>query len=285
MTESNGKLYVVATPIGNLSDLSSRAVEVLKQADIIAAEDTRRARRLLEHYGIAGRPVSLHEHNEDKAASRLLGKLLSGQSAALVSDAGTPLISDPGLPLVRMAREAGIAITPIPGPCALIAALSVSGLAVDRFSFEGFPPRTSAARQRFFSEKRDETGTWIFYESSHRILEAVRDLAEVLPGERKIVIARELTKLHETIIAVRVRDAAAMIESDENMQKGEFVVVVEGATGDERGACAREQERVLRILLKECSLKTAVAMAVEIAGGRKKELYQMALAIAEEKVN
>ncbi|MDD1613235.1 MAG: 16S rRNA (cytidine(1402)-2'-O)-methyltransferase, partial [Methylococcaceae bacterium] len=195
-----GKLYVVATPIGNLADMSFRAVEVLKQVDLIAAEDTRHVKMLLQHYGITNKLISLHQHNENKASSVLLEKLRAGQSIALVSDAGTPLLSDPGMPLVKMVKDAGLDVVPIPGACALIAALSAAGLPVTQFSFEGFLPRTSSARKAFFSERVLSPKTWVFYESSHRILASLQDMAEILPLDRQIVIARELTKLHETIV-------------------------------------------------------------------------------------
>ena len=283
MSSQFGKLYVVATPIGNLADFSYRGVETLKQVDLIAAEDTRHVRMLMQHYGISNKVIALHQHNEDKASPGLVEKMLLGSSIALVSDAGTPLLSDPGLPLVKMALEAEIQVTPVPGACALIAALSAAGLATSEFTFSGFLPRTSSARKTFFSEKKHLLNTWIFYESSHRILNAIIDLAEVLPAHREIVIARELTKLYETILRTTVGEAAALIELDANMQRGEFVVVVQAAEAihNETDQLDREQERILSVLLRECSTKTAVAMAVEITGARKKTLYQTALRLAK----
>lgn len=282
MSQKYGKLYVVATPIGNLADISFRAIETLKQVDLIAAEDTRHVKMLLQHYGIANKLVSLHQHNEDRAAEGLLEKLLAGQSIALVSDAGTPLLSDPGMPLVKRVKEAGLDVVPIPGACALIAALSVAGLPVTQFCFEGFSPRTSSARKAFFVEKAMSPVTWIFYESSHRILASLQDMAEILPADREIVIAREITKLHETIVKTSLGRALELVAHDENMRKGEFVVMVSGAVIDKNEqAITPEQEKILGILLKECSIKTAVAMAVEITGVRKKLLYQTALAMAK----
>jgi 16S rRNA (cytidine1402-2'-O)-methyltransferase len=273
-----GKLYVVATPIGNLGDISYRAVETLKQVDLIAAEDTRHIKALLQHYGINRKVVSLHQHNEGRAAADLLEKLRAGLSIALVSDAGTPLVSDPGMPLVQAARDAEIEVSPLPGACALIAALSAAGLPTSRFSFEGFAPRTSSERKSFFKAKADSPDTWIFYESCHRVLASLQDMKEVLPSERRIVIARELTKLHETIVKTTLSEAAALVEADRNMQKGEFVILVEGVPKADRPvALTAEQERVLGSLLKECPIKTAVALAVEITGVRKKTLYQAAL--------
>lgn len=281
MSSECGKLYVVATPIGNLADISFRAVEILKQVDLIAAEDTRHVKMLLNHYGINNRLMSLHQHNEDRASQNLLEKLRAGQSIALVSDAGTPLVNDPGMPLVRLIKDAGIEVSPIPGPCALIAALSAAGLPVSRFSFEGFAPRTSSERKTFFKEKLLSPATWVFYESSHRILSSLQDMAEILPPDRQIVIARELTKLHETILKASLGNVLAAVEQDENMRKGEFVVIVDGATEDKTAqAVTPEQEKILTVLLRECSIKTAVAMAVEITGARKKVLYQAALALA-----
>jgi 16S rRNA (cytidine1402-2'-O)-methyltransferase len=279
-----GKLYVVATPIGNLADISYRAVEVLKQVDLIAAEDTRHVKMLLQQYGITNKLVSLHQHNEDKASSVLLEKLRAGQSIALVSDAGTPLLSDPGMPLVKMVKDAGLDVVPIPGACALIVALSAAGLPVSQFSFEGFLPRTSSARKVFFNEKLMSPKTWVFYESCHRILASLQDMAEILPLDRQIVIARELTKLHETIVKTSLGKALELVGQNDNMRKGEFVVIVDGAAADKNEhIITAEQEKLLQVLLRQCSIKTAVAMAVEITGGRKKLLYQAALAMDKEK--
>ncbi|WP_019865269.1 16S rRNA (cytidine(1402)-2'-O)-methyltransferase [Methylovulum miyakonense] len=282
MANQCGKLYVVATPIGNLGDISFRAIETLKQVDLIAAEDTRHVGLLLSHYGISNKKVSLHQHNEDKASLMLLEKLREGLSIALVSDAGTPLLSDPGMPLVKLVKDAGLDVVPIPGACALIAALSAAGLPVSQFTFEGFAPRTSSARKAFFSERVLSPVTWVIYESSHRILACLEDMAAVLPLDREIVIARELTKLHETIVKTNLADALALVAREENMRKGEFVVIVDGAVLEKtEQEVSPEQLRVLGILLKGCPLKTAVALAVEITGGRKKLLYQAALAMQE----
>lgn len=274
----DGKLYVVATPIGNLADFSFRAVEILKDVDLIAAEDTRHAKMLLQHYAINNKLVSLHQHNEEKVAPGLIDKIKNGLNIALVSDAGTPLLSDPGMPLVKLAKQQGIEVSPIPGACALIAALSVSGLPVTRFTFEGFLPRTSSARRTFFGKKKSDPATWVFYESSHRILASLEDLLETLSGERRIVIARELTKIYETVVNDTLENVLEQVRSNGNMQKGEFVVLVEGAVIEKNvSEISEEQKRILLVLLKECSIKTAVAMAVEITGARKKVLYQAAL--------
>ena len=279
-----GKLYVVATPIGNLADISYRAIDVLKQVDLIAAEDTRHVKMLLQHYGISNKLVSLHQHNEDKYSAVLLEKLRAGLSIALVSDAGTPLLSDPGMPLVKMVKDAGLDVVPIPGACALIAALSAAGLPVTQFSFEGFLPRTSSARKTFFNERVLLPKTWVFYESCHRILASLQDMAEIVPLDRQIVIARELTKLHETIVKTSLADALELVANNDNMRKGEFVVIVDGAAVDKtEHIITAEQTKLLRVLLQECSIKTAVAMAVEITGVRKKLLYQAALAMDPNK--
>ncbi len=282
MSSEYGKLYVVATPIGNLADISFRAVTTLKQVDLIAAEDTRHVGLLLQHYGISNKLTALHQYNEDKASLVLLEKLRAGLSIALVSDAGTPLLSDPGMPLVKLVKEAGFEVIPIPGACALIAALSAAGLPVTQFSFLGFLPRTASARKTLFSEFVSCPTTWVFYESSHRILATLEDMAEILPSNRQIVIAREITKLHETIVKTSLADALALVTNDDNMRKGEFVVIVDGAEAANKSeqSLTDEQERILRVLLQECSIKTAVAMAVEITGARKKALYQAALTIA-----
>ena len=273
-----GKLYVVATPIGNLADFSYRAIEILKMVDLIAAEDTRHVKMLLQHYAINNKLISVHQHNEEQVAPGLIEKIKQGQNIALVSDAGTPLLSDPGMPLVRMARQEGVDVSPIPGACALIAALSVSGLPVTRFTFEGFLPRTSSARKAFFGTKKNETATWVFYESSHRIVASLEDLATIFPADRCVVVARELTKIYETVVNDSLANVLQQVKSDTNMQRGEFVVLVEGAVIEKNKAeLTDEQLRVLMVLLKECSIKSSVAMAVEITGARKKLFYQAAL--------
>ena len=283
MNNEPGKLYVVATPIGNLADFSFRAIETLKQVDFIAAEDTRHIKMLLQHYGIHNRVVSLHQHNEEHAAVGIIEKLREGQSIALVSDAGTPLLSDPGMPLVKQAKEAGLTVVPIPGACALIAALSAAGLPVSPFYFAGFSPRTSSARKAFFTQQALNPTTWLFYESSHRILASLQDMAEVLPLNREIVIAREITKLHETIVKMTLGQLLERVSQDENMRKGEFVVIVSGAIIDKsESVLTSEQASILLTLLKECTIKTAVAIATEITGARKKLLYQAALGLVEQ---
>lgn len=283
MLKPSGKLYVVATPIGNLADITYRAVDILRQVDLIAAEDTRHVKLLLNHYGINNKVESFHQHNEERNAEKLLEKLRSGLSIALVSDAGTPLLSDPGMPLVCRAKDEGLTVVPIPGACALITALSAAGLPVSQFSFVGFLPRMSSARKTLFTEKLHETATWVFYESSHRILATLQDMAAILPHDRQIVIARELTKLYETIVKTSLINALQLAEHDANMQKGEFVVIVEGAAERKQADdLSDEQRRILTVLMRECSTKTAVELAAEITGVRKKFMYNAALAMAAE---
>ncbi|MCK5872808.1 MAG: 16S rRNA (cytidine(1402)-2'-O)-methyltransferase [Methylococcales bacterium] len=282
MSNNYGKLYVVATPIGNLADFSYRGLEILQQVDVIAAEDTRHVQHLLQHYGVTNKLWSLHQHNEAKVSPELVEKIKQGLTIALVSDAGTPLLSDPGMPLVKLAKQAGIEVSPIPGACALIAALSASGLPVSRFCFEGFLPRTSSARKAFFTERLQVESTWVFYESCHRILACLHDMASVFPLNRQIVIAREITKLHEIIVKDSLENMLNLVATEPNMQRGEFVVMVEGAVIDKKQqALNDEQQKLLAILLKECTIKTAVAMAVEITGARKKLLYQAALEMSK----
>ena len=281
-----GVLYLVATPIGNLGDLVFRAVEVLKAVDVIACEDTRHSRPLLDHYGIGKPLLALHEHNEDAISSRLVDRLLSGETVALISDAGTPLINDPGFPLVRRAREAGIRVSPIPGPCALIAALCASGMPGHRFAYEGFPPRKSQARKALFESLKDEPRTLIFYESSHRVEETLRDAAEIFPHTRRVVIARELTKRYETLVETQIGEAASILAADPEMRLGEFVLLIEGA-GDRSTAdeLTHEQVRVLKLLLTENSLKTAVRLTVDISGARRELAYQAALRLSKEEAD
>ena len=279
MSNAAGRLYVVATPIGNRDDITLRAIGVLRDVDRVVAEDTRHSRRLLEHLGISRPMMSLHEHNESDAARRVIDCLKAGESLALVSDAGTPLISDPGFPLVRACREQGITVVPIPGPCALIVALSVSGLPTDRFRFEGFLPRRQQARLALLETLRCETGTLIFYESSHRILEALRDLVDIFGSDRLAVLARELTKLHETVKALPLGELLAWVGADDNQRKGEFVLLLAGARSTPDGVTP-DADSVLKILLDELPLKQAVSLAARISGEKKNLVYQRALDLA-----
>ncbi|TVQ69322.1 MAG: 16S rRNA (cytidine(1402)-2'-O)-methyltransferase [Chromatiaceae bacterium] len=274
-----GVLHVVATPIGNLGDLSPRAVQVLAGVDLIAAEDTRHTAGLLTHYGVQTPRVSLHEHNEDRQVPALIQRLRQGESLALVSDAGTPLISDPGFRLVAAARAAGIRVVPIPGPAALIAALSVSGLPSDRFWFEGFLPARAQARRHRLEALVAVSGTLIFYESSHRIQASLEDMAHTLGGERQAVVARELTKTFEQIQGGSLEDLCAWVSSDPNHARGEFVVLVSGAPDAPRDALAAESIRVLELCLAQMPVKQAAKLASQITGAPKNDLYQQALAL------
>ena len=274
-----GTLYIVATPIGNLSDLSERAKTILASVDLIAAEDTRHTKKLLQHLGINRPLLALHEHNEDAKSELVADRLMSGEAVALVSDAGTPLISDPGFPLVRECHQRSITVSPIPGPSALIAGLSASGLATDEFHFLGFVPRKSSARRELFATRSQMTSTWVFYESSHRIVESLRDLAAILGDFRRVVLARELTKLHETIISAPLSELIDRVISDENQQKGEFVVIVEGAAQLEEGEDFLEVDRILRILMADLPLKQASSLVAEITGVKKNIVYQRGLAL------
>jgi len=269
-----GKLWIVATPIGNLDDLSARAQAILRQVDLVAAEDTRHSAALLQHYGISARRVALHEHNEREASADLVQKMRDGAQIALISDAGTPLVSDPGFRLVRAAREAGIVVSPVPGACAAIAALSVAGLPSDRFVFEGFLPAKPAARRAHLQALSGETRTLIFYESSHRIVEALDDLAAVLGGDRHAVVARELTKLFETVLDGALADLTARIKADANQQRGEFVVLVAGAGDEADAARLAEGRRVFELLRKDLPPGRAAKLAAEITGAPRNALYR-----------
>ncbi|MBS0589397.1 MAG: 16S rRNA (cytidine(1402)-2'-O)-methyltransferase [Proteobacteria bacterium] len=269
----DGKLFVVATPIGHLDDLSARARATLAEVDLIAAEDTRHSAALLRHHGIGTRCVALHEHNEHEASAELVRRMLAGERIALISDAGTPLVSDPGYRLVRAARAAGIAVSPIPGACAAIAALSAAGLASDRFVFEGFLPAKSAARRARLQDLRAETRTLIFYESSHRIVESLRDLVLELGDERKAVVARELTKQFETLLDGSLAELSQRVAADANQQRGEFVVLVSGADDAEVAAKLADGRRIYAILSAELPPSRAAKLAAEITGAPRKALY------------
>ena len=277
MSNAAGRLYIVATPIGNLGDITTRAVEVLRTVDRVIAEDTRHSGRLLAHLGIERPLLSLHEHNEAVAAQRVLDHLQAGESLALVCDAGTPLISDPGFALVRRCRELGIEVVPVPGASALLAALSVSGLPTDRFRFEGFLPRRREARLARLEALREETVTLVFYESSHRILEMLNDLVAVFAAQRNAVLARELTKLHETVISAPLGELLERVRVDENQRRGESVVLVAGV---DAAVQPMDTDRLLSILLDELPLSQAVALATRISGEKKNQLYQRALALS-----
>jgi 16S rRNA (cytidine1402-2'-O)-methyltransferase len=268
-----GTLWVVATPIGNLADLAPRAQRVLRDVGLIAAEDTRHSRPLLQHFGIATPSTALHEHNERGVTAALLAKLQEGADIALISDAGTPLVSDPGFRLVRAARAAGLDVKPVPGACAAIAALSVAGLPSDRFVFEGFLPARPAARRARLRELVDEPRTLVFYEASHRILECCADLVAAFGAGREAALLREITKLHETHLGATLGEIAARVEADPEQRLGEFVLVVAGR-GEDADARLAEGRRVFAILREALPPTTAAKLAAAISGAPRKALYQ-----------
>ena len=271
-------LYLVATPIGNLQDITLRALEVLRAVDVIAAEDTRRTRILLSHYAIAARVIPLHAHNEMRAAERLIAMLKEGQSVALVSDAGTPAINDPGAKVVQRVRESGFSIVPVPGANAALTAFSVSGLQASRVLLCGFLPRKPGERRVLLAELKSVHAALVFYEAPHRIAAALQDMADILGEDRVAVIARELTKMHETFFSAKLQEVLDWLARDEDNRRGEFVVVVDSpgkvSEGDER-----EAERVLATLIAELPLRQAASLAAQITGANKKRLYALGLAL------
>jgi len=275
LTIDPGTLYVVATPIGNLDDISARARDVLRKVVVVAAEDTRRAGQLLTHLGLKNRLLSLHEHNEKARVEEVLATLTSGGDVALISDAGTPLISDPGYRIVERVRADALPVSPIPGCCAAIAALSVSGLPTDRFRFEGFLPARSVARRNRLKALADMPETLILYESVHRIADVLADIETVVGAERPVTLARELTKRYETIYRGTVAEVRAQLAADPGGSKGEFTLVIAGAP-EQQVTAPQELERVIAILLQSVSASQAAALAAEITGVKKREAYQLA---------
>jgi len=269
-----GVLYVVATPIGNLNDISPRALEALGAVDLIAAEDTRHSSRLLRHFRIQTPCQAYHDHNEQAATHALIDRLTRGQSIALISDAGTPLISDPGYRLINEAQLLGIKVIPLPGPCALVAALSASGLPTNRFIFEGFLPAKAQARRRHLAALAEESATMVFYESSHRILDTLADLCEVLGDERRVCLAREITKQFETIRTLPISELLDWVRGDENQTRGEFVLCVQGAVV-QSDPDSSEARRILRHLSAELPGSQAVKLAARITGLPKNRLYAL----------
>lgn len=270
-------LYVVATPIGNLQDMTPRAVDILQRVELIAAEDTRHSARLMAHCGIDTRLVSVHEHNERQRIETIVHQLQSGASVALISDAGTPLISDPGYVVVKGVREAGYKVVPVPGCVAFVAALSAAGLPTDRFIFEGFLPHKSSGRKQQLKGLVDESRTLIFYESPHRILASLKDMQMVFGGERVVAVARELTKTYETIHVDKLEALIEWMAADTNQQRGEFVVLVHGVESKGEVALDAKALDVLDILLAELPASQAASLAAKITGLKKKILYQAAL--------
>ena len=280
LTNNPGTLFVVATPIGNLDDISARALDVLSKADVVAAEDTRRAGQLLTRLGFRRRLLSMHEHNEAERVEQLMEVLISGGTVALISDAGTPLVNDPGYRLLVAARDRDLPVSPIPGCCAAIAALSVAGLPTDRFRFEGFLPAKAAARRKRLAVLSSCPDTLIFYESVHRIIDVLDDLLEAFGPERPMTLARELTKLHETIYRGSVQAVREQLKTDPGGGKGEFTLVVAGLRAP-LGPGDDELQRVVEILLAELPARQAASLAAEITGAGRREAYRVANALKD----
>lgn len=275
----SGVLYVVSTPIGNLGDITPRAVSTLKAVDLIAAEDTRHSKRLTDYLGISTPMQSLHNFNERNRLESLLEKLASGKSVALISDAGTPLISDPGYHLVHEARVKGIKIVPVPGACALTVALSVAGLPTDRFCFEGFLPAKSGNRKKALEKLKQEHRTLVFYEAPHRIIECLQSMQDVFGVERQGVIARELTKQYESVYSGSILQLLEQIQSHADHQRGEFVVMVHGAEQQKEREISTEIEHMLVVLMEELPLKKAAALVSRMTGVKKNKLYEVGLGL------
>lgn len=267
----------MATPIGNLGDMVPRGLEVLQRADWVAAEDTRHSGRLLSHFGINTPMLTYHDHGDERQLQRIIDILLAGETVALIADAGTPLISDPGYRLVREARRQGVTVIPIPGSCAAVAALSAAGIPSNRFAFEGFLPAKEGQRKKALQGLQRETRTLIFYEAPHRVLDALRDMAQIFGDSREAALARELTKTHETFLCGSLEEIVSQVAADTNQQRGEIVIIVRGADPAVVSVDEDEQRRLLTILLAELSVKQAAALAAQIGGGNKKALYQLAV--------
>lgn len=282
MSTEAGALYVVATPIGNLEDITQRALSVLGSVDVILAEDTRHSSRLLQHFGIDTRLMAFHEYNERRMIPRISARLARGENMALIADAGTPLISDPGYQLVRALRLEGVRIVPLPGPCALICALSVSALPTDRFAFEGFLPAKRTARIRQLERLSNETRTLAFFEAPHRIEATIRDMTNVFGPERQATIARELTKAFETVHSDTLKELCAWLEQSPECRKGEFVVLVQGKHSKDLRISSCDEERTLKVLLDELPLRKAVSTAARLTGQKKNRLYARALALSKD---
>ena len=276
----SAQLFVVATPIGHLDDMTFRAIDILKSVAVVAAEDTRQSAHLLKHYNILTPLTACHDHNESSKIEQLVTKMLNGESVALISDAGTPLISDPGFKLVRAAQEHGIRVIPIPGACAAIAALSAVGLPSDRFSFEGFLPSKCTQRISQLEKLKAETQTLIFYEAPHRILASVKDMAQVFGENRPVGFAREITKTFETIKKMTLKELIVFIENDRNQEKGEIVVLVGGAT-EVKDLAQDKLDELLQRLLQDLSVKAASQLAADLTGIKKKVAYQRALELTQ----
>jgi 16S rRNA (cytidine1402-2'-O)-methyltransferase len=277
-SNQSGTLYIVATPIGNLGDMVPRAVEILQSVTAIACEDTRHSKKLLDHFAIDKPLFAYHDHSDKKSSDNIIARLSSGNDIALISDAGTPLISDPGYRLVRAARQQGIAVIPVPGACAAIAALSVAGLPTDRFRFIGFLPAKTTQRKKVLQELAAVPETMVFYEAPHRILETLRDSLEIFGGEHSGFMAREVSKTFETYLHGTLAELVTAVEADSNQQRGEIVLVLAGRESSDSSVTV-DGEKILRLLLGELPAAKAAALTAKITGGDKKQFYQMALAL------
>lgn len=277
----SAQLFVVATPIGHLDDMTYRAVQVLKSVSLIAAEDTRQSAPLLKHYNITTPLTAVHDHNEDHKINSMIEKLQNGENIALISDAGTPLISDPGFRLVRAAQQANIRVTPIPGACAAIAALSSVGLPSDRFLFVGFLPAKSSQRQAQLEQLKNHSETLILYEAPHRIVSCLTDIQEIFGADRRIGFAREITKTFETIVQKPVGELLEWVKADHHQQKGEMVLVIAG-NPNEADLEQQKVDQLLTRLLEDLSIKSASQLAADLTGLKKKALYQRALELQEK---
>lgn len=277
-SNQSGTLYVVATPIGNLADMVPRAVHTLQSVSVIACEDTRHSKKLLEHFSINTPCIAYHDHTDEKSAYKILNRLADGDDVALISDAGTPLISDPGYRLVAQARTQDIPVIPIPGACAAISALSVSGLPTDKFRFVGFLPAKSTQRQKVLETLKSVSDTLVFYEAPHRICAALNDLLEVFGSERIAFMAREISKTFETYLYGTIEELLVQVSADSNQQRGEIVLVLAGNTASKENLSA-DAEKILKLLIKELPLAKAASLAAKITGDDKKQLYQLALTL------
>lgn len=277
MTKQNGSLYVVATPIGNLADISQRAIATLQQVSCIAAEDTRHSGKLLQHLGISNRLLALHDHNEKQRSASIIEKCLAGEDVALISDAGTPLISDPGYSLVRLCREAGVPVVPVPGPCALITALCAAGLPTDKFQFIGFLAPKSTQRQNQLAAAPDNAGTIICYDTARRILDTLQDVVAVFGAERELVLAKELTKTFEHFACGTAADITQWLTEDPQRCQGEMVLMIAPAPAKADDDISETVQHTLKVLLAELPLKQAAALTAQIHNEKKNALYQLAL--------
>ena len=281
MSDHSGVLYIVATPLGNLGDMSQRAIDTLQQVDLIAAEDPRHSKKLLQHFGIDKPMIAFHEHNERDRASEILNQLLDGRRIALISDAGTPLISDPGYHLIRQLHAAGLRVVPIPGPSAVITALCAAGLPTDHFCFEGFLPSKAGAREKSLHKLAQASRTLVFYESPHRLLETLKAMMQVFGPDRCMTLARELTKTFETIHQDTIANIVSWVEENPEQQKGESVLIIEGAAHQASDRCEVDSGKLLLTLLSCMSVKDAAHHAAKLTGQSKNELYQRALHIKQ----